>query len=223
MKPSDDKRCAVSDETAWEMCRHIRMDPGREGICEKCPAFTETNYGAGTQMCRTLAEDAYRTALSLSSVPSHVAPNCLHCGHGNRLNGRIVHASNCVEATRDQHSESAPSTTRQKRRSDDKVTPMATLLRTWAHNESTKHPYAAYTGPNQYLVDLLNDAADEMDRALSAASAIRQSTTGEAAFLLSQREGIRCAAAEDSEDQELCEYPICNCKNNRPDGGKETP
>ena len=60
----------VSGEIAWEMCRHIRMDPGREGICEKCPALVKTNYGPGTQMCRTLAEDAYRTALSLAATAS---------------------------------------------------------------------------------------------------------------------------------------------------------
>lgn len=56
-----------------------------------------------------------------------------------------------------------------ERRSGDKRTPMVTLLRAWAHNESNKHPYAAYTGPNKYLVDLLLDAADEHEAALASA------------------------------------------------------
>lgn len=58
-----------------------------------------------------------------------------------------------------------------KRRSDDKVTPMETLLRAWAHNEWSKPPEERTR--NKYLIDLLNDAADEMDalaaRAIDAA------------------------------------------------------
>lgn len=52
-----------------------------------------------------------------------------------------------------------------KRRTDDKITPLATLLRAWAHNESGKGKHSLPTAPgcNQYLVDLLLDAADEID------------------------------------------------------------
>ena len=57
--------------------------------------------------------------------------------------------------------------TRKQRRCGDQVTPMATLLRAWAHNESGKQKTDA-PGPNPYLIELLLDAADEHDTALRA-------------------------------------------------------
>ena len=56
---------------------------------------------------------------------------------------------------------------RGKRRGDDNVSPMSTLLRTWAHNEGGKHPDHVNRGPNLYLIDLLLDAADEHDAAIA--------------------------------------------------------
>lgn len=65
------KASTPSDETVWDICRNIRCDPGHEGECDKCPAVIQTSYGDGQQMCRGMAEAAYRIAVS--SLPSSTA------------------------------------------------------------------------------------------------------------------------------------------------------
>ena len=64
----------IPDEVIWEICRNIRTDPGHEGMCNKCPRKVETSYGAGTQMCRMMAENAYGIAAAHVRSTLHIQP-----------------------------------------------------------------------------------------------------------------------------------------------------
>lgn len=80
----------ISDAAVWEICAYLSC-----GVCAKCPASQATDYGPGSAMCRSIAEETIEKCAA--AVEAHPAvqdsvrwPECIAYRFAVSYNDRVL-------------------------------------------------------------------------------------------------------------------------------------